>query len=203
MKNRILTTERPELRERDGGPPVLEGYASVFNSEAVIGGRFREMIAPGAFARALKDGDDVVALFNHNPDSVIGRTSNGTLRLSEDAHGLKYMVDLNPDDPDAQRVLAKVRRGDVVASSFAFSVVREDVRRSGGDELPLRVIQDVKLYDVSPVTTPAYAATTVSARDADADAKVVEEIERDEQATREAWRATHHAKLALLDKLGR
>lgn len=203
MKTRLLTAERPELREQEGAPPALEGYASVFNSEAVIGGRFREMIAPGAFARALKEGDDVVALFNHNPDSVIGRTSNGTLRLSEDAHGLKYVVDLNPDDPDAQRVLAKVRRGDVVASSFAFSVVKEDVQRKAGDELPLRVIQDVKLYDVSPVTTPAYAATSVSARDADADAKVVEAIEREEQATREAWRATHQAKLALLGKLGR
>lgn len=183
MKNRILTPGTPELREAPDAPPKLEGYAAVFNAETVIGGRFREKIAPGAFARALDEQDEVVALFNHDPNLVLGRTSNGTLTLAEDSRGLRYSVELNVDDPDAQRVLAKVRRGDVAASSFAFEVVEQDVER-GAEALPLRVIKNVRLYDVSAVTTPAYSTTSVAARNADDDDAFVAALERDERQKR-------------------
>src|SRR5512138_3299159 len=115
-----------------GGPTTLSGYAALFNHEAVIGGffPFREVIRPGAFRDTIQT-DDVRGLFNHSADHVLGRTSNGTVRLSEDALGLHYEIDLNADDPDAVSIGAKVARGDVSQSSFAFQVEKDDWDESG------------------------------------------------------------------------
>jgi Escherichia/Staphylococcus phage prohead protease len=86
-----------------------------------IAGLFRERIAPGAFTATIAR-DDVRALFNHNPDAVLGRMMARTLTLSEDAKSLRYTVQLNADDPIAASVAAKVKRRDVTGSSFWFSV---------------------------------------------------------------------------------
>jgi hypothetical protein len=156
-----------ELRTAEGQDlRVLSGYAALFDTEAEIAGLFVERIAPGAFRAALARPDDVRALFNHDPSLLLGRVANGTLRLTEDARGLRYEVDLNPTDPDAQRVLAKVSRGDVTQSSFGFRVTQADPFTVRSDGKPLRVIREVELFDVSPVTYPAYEETSVSARDA-------------------------------------
>src|SRR5690606_41104900 len=99
---------RIEQRADDDGARLrLSGYAAVFDQEIDIGGMFREVIRPGAFARAIAEGQDVVLLFNHDPSTVIARTSSGTLRLREDETGLWFEVDLDPRDTDAQRVVAK------------------------------------------------------------------------------------------------
>jgi HK97 family phage prohead protease len=149
----------------DAGPTTLSGYAAVFDVETVIEGwaSFREVIRKGAFADAIKR-DDVRGLFNHDPNYVLGRTANGTMRLREDDHGLHYEIDLNPNDPEAVSVGAKVARGDVSQSSFAFQVDAEEWEYPKG-QLPLRSITRVApLYDASVVTYPAYATTSVSAR---------------------------------------
>lgn len=157
-----------ELRQTESGA-VLQGYAAVFNREAVIGSFFREVILPGAFTEAIKR-SDVRALFNHDPNVVLGRTTNQTLKLSEDETGLRYEITLNANDPDAQRVLAKVERGDVSQSSFAFGIESDEDTEWDSSEvkkgkLPLRKIRRVSpLYDVSPVTYPAYEETQVNAR---------------------------------------
>lgn len=155
-------------KKADDGPTILSGYAALFNRETVIDGwyPFREVILPGAFGETIKS-DDVRGLFNHSPDHVLGRTTNGTVRLSEDTLGLQYEIDLNAADPDAVSVGAKVARGDVSQSSFAFQVAEEqwDESEVKAGKLPLRkIIRVAPLYDVSPVTYPAYADTTVSAR---------------------------------------
>lgn len=154
-----------DVRGADGEPPSLSGYAAMFNSETVIAGYFREKIAPGAFRDAIKN-DDVRALFNHDPNYVLGRTANDTLTLKEDKQGLHYDVTLNMNDPDAVRVHAKVQRGDVTGSSFGFVVEEEKWQEPAKDsrDLPLRTILKASLFDVSPVTYPAYDSTTVSAR---------------------------------------
>jgi HK97 family phage prohead protease len=145
----------------------ISGYAALFNVETVIAGLFRERIAPGAFAEGLKR-DDVRALFNHNPDVVLGRKIAGTLSLREDANGLVYRVLLNEHDPAAASVAAKIERGDVSGSSFWFAVVAPDDEEwtppdaRGG--LPLRTLKKLRLIDVSAVTFPAYEPTTVSLR---------------------------------------
>lgn len=149
----------------EGDAPMVSGYAALFNEETVIAGFFREKIAPGAFAGAVKS-DDVRALFNHDPNYVLGRTKNNTLTLKEDGRGLFYDVTLNPDDPDAMSVRAKIQRGDVSGSSFGFTVEEEKWQEPAKNsrELPLRTILKASLFDVSPVTYPAYPTTTVSAR---------------------------------------
>jgi HK97 family phage prohead protease len=144
----------------DGDPRTLQGYAAVFNQRTEIMGLFEERIAPGAFAAAIGR-DDVRALFNHDPNYVLGRTSAGTLRLSEDARGLAYSID-PPDTQAGRDVSALIARGDVQGSSFSFEIEEESWDRSGA--LPLRTIMRAKLHDVGPVTFPAYEQTTVSAR---------------------------------------
>lgn len=153
-----------EIRKA-GDAPRVRGYAALFNTETVIAGFFREQIAPGAFKAAVKD-DDVRALFNHDPNYVLGRTTNKTLELKEDERGLFYDVELNPDDPEAMSVRAKIQRGDVSGSSFGFFVEEEKWQEParGSKDLPLRTVLKASLFDVSPVTYPAYPTTTVSAR---------------------------------------
>ena len=145
----------------------VSGVAAVFNTVTTIAGTFgfRETISPRAFDRALQRPDDVRALFNHSPNLVLGRTSSGTLRLSKTATGLKYEVDL-PDTAVARDVAALIRRGDVTGSSFGFRVLKDrwDERGVEKGKLPLRTITDLELWDVSPVTYPAYPQTSVSAR---------------------------------------
>lgn len=164
------TLAQPVEVRQDGERPRLSGYAAVFSDETEIAGLFREQIVPGAFADAVGR-DDVRALFNHDANFVLGRTLAGTLTLSEDARGLRYDVE-PPDTQWARDLMVSVSRGDVSQSSFAFEVVEESWDYSQKGEMPLRTIKAVRLYDVSPVTYPAYASTTVSARSKEAAALV-------------------------------
>ena len=156
----------------DGGGHTLVGHAAVFDIETTIAGLFREKISPGAFKKTIKE-SDVRALFNHSPDYVLGRNKAGTLRLSEDETGLAYEVDL-PDTQVAKDLYALIERGDVSQSSFAFKVVKE--QRSDpeeGETLPLFVVKEARLYDVSPVTFAAYDETDVQAASAFEDADAI------------------------------
>lgn len=154
-----------------GGAPAgtLTGYAAVFNSDSERlsdggGGAFIERIAPGAFGGALTN--DVRALANHDSNMVLGRTKAGTLRLAEDAKGLRFDVTL-PNTQAARDVLELVRRGDMSQCSFGFVIGAErwETRRDAGKPVDVRVITSIKrLYDVSVVTYPAYPETTVTAR---------------------------------------
>ena len=162
METERRTLAHPiEVRADDDGPRLV-GYAAVYGQVTEIAGYFREQIAAGAFDEAIGR-DDVRALFNHSPDLILGRTAAGTLHLSTDGTGLRYEVQINEADPQAVGVLARVKRGDVDGSSFAFQVDDDEWEYPKG-QLPLRTIRKVHLYDVSPVTYPAYAQTSVSAR---------------------------------------
>jgi hypothetical protein len=146
--------------------PIIEGVAAVYNQETTIGGMFREIIQPGSFASVLASNPDVIAANNHDWVQVLGRTKNGTLRLSDQPDGLHYVVDINPDDPEAMSLYAKVQRGDIDQSSFAFTV-RKDQWEQPEDKniLPLRTIFEYdELIDVSPVTFPAYPQTSAAVR---------------------------------------
>jgi HK97 family phage prohead protease len=149
-----------EVREAES--PTLTGYAALYGSETTIAGMFREVIRPGAFTAAIGR-DDVRALYNHDPNFVLGRTKSGTLTLTEDERGLRYDVVL-PNTLAAKDLHEQIKRGDISQSSFAFRVVRDSWPTVARGEMPLRQIEDVELFDVSPVTYPAYEATSVSAR---------------------------------------
>ena len=153
-----------ELRfeERADGPPVLAGYAATFGAYSQNLGGFVEQIDPRAFSNTLGRGGRVLAVFNHDENQLLGATDAGTLRLEADDIGLRYEIDLNMSDPDAQRVAAKVARGDLRGSSFKFRPDKD------GDEwgeteqgYPLRTLKSVALFDVGPVTSPAYLGTAV------------------------------------------
>jgi HK97 family phage prohead protease len=149
----------------DGDNPKLVGTAAVFNSDSEkLGGWFIERIAPGAFDDVLED--DVRALFNHDPNFILGRTKAGTLSLRVTDEGLTYTVDL-PDTTAARDLAKSIERGDVSQSSFAFQVGKDRWEMDGEDEI--RVIERVnRLYDVSPVTYPAYPDTAVAKRSMEA-----------------------------------
>lgn len=179
-----------ELRRTADAPSQLSGYAAVFNRETTIAGLFREQIAPGAFADAIGR-DDVRALFNHDSNIVLGRTPK-TLTLREDQTGLRYDVDL-PDTTAARDLAVSVERGDVNQSSFGF-LVEEDAweHPKTRTELPLRTIKRVRLFDVSPVTFPAYDETTATARSA------AEQLRAADDAAADHARAVARARFDLM-----
>ena len=150
-----------EVRQGETGAATLAGYAAVFGEWSEDLGGFRERIAPGAFGAALTG--DVRALWNHDPAFVLGRTTNGTLRLAEDERGLRVEID-PPEGPLYAGFLENVRRGDVSQMSFGFSVI-EDEKSYGEKGERLRLLKEVRLYEVSPVTFPAYPQTEVSVRE--------------------------------------
>lgn len=157
---------RVERRE-DGGAATVHGYASVFYRAGDAGTEYRlmedvyERIAPTAFDRALQDGDDTRALYNHNADWLLGRRSAKTLRLSADEVGLRYEVDI-PDTQIGRDVVTSIERGDLSGSSFAFFVRKASWSAEGDRDI--RQIDDVELVDVGPVTYPAYDGTSTGLR---------------------------------------
>ena len=141
----------------------LIGTAAVFDEETIISDLFLEQIHPRAFDEALSRPDDVRALFNHDPNILLGRTTSGTLKLSTNAKGLQYEIDL-PNTTAARDLHALVMRGDINGSSFGFRVDDDVWTKGAAGELPLRTVTRASLVDVSPVSFPAYTSTTVSAR---------------------------------------
>lgn len=160
MKNREIRAGRPaEVRADDTGVKV-EGYAAVFNEDADIAGMFIERIMPGAFKNAIGR-DDVVFLINH-AGLPLARTRSGTLKLSEDDHGLKVDTSLDGADPDVMTIVPKMKRGDLDKMSFAFFATRQEWDETG--EIPVRIIHEADLFDVSIVTMPAYDGTEIGLR---------------------------------------
>jgi HK97 family phage prohead protease len=156
-----------ELRTSMDGAhqPFIEGHAAVFNQPSLeifpFAPGWREVIRPGAFATAIKT-DDVRALINHNDDRLIGRVSNRTLMLEEDDVGLKVRI-FPPDTSEARDLLTLIRGRYISQMSFGFRVAEdgEEIDR----DAKLRAIKTISnLYDVSPVTQPAYPTTDVGLR---------------------------------------
>ncbi len=160
VERRFVPLEDVEVRE-DGATLNFRGHAAVFD-QVVDLGPWREQIAPGAFKKTIREAD-VRFLYNHEPDSVMSRTKNGTLRLREDKVGLNTDADLDPNDWDVQRLVPKLKSRNVDQMSFAFRVVGkegetwDDDPEDGGK--PIRTLREVGLFDVSAVTFPAYPST--------------------------------------------
>jgi Escherichia/Staphylococcus phage prohead protease len=158
-----------ELRDTEGDQIHVTGYAAVFGDEAEIGPipgwGWGEVVERGAFSEALKRGDDVTFLINHD-GLPLARSSSGTLTLSEDQRGLKVDSMLDATDPDVQRILPKMKRGDLSKMSFAFRSDKEEWDETG--DHPVRTIKSVELFDVSIVTDPAYEGTDIGLRSKEA-----------------------------------
>lgn len=183
MQTRHLFTDA-QLETRDDSEPTIEGYFSVFGPEYRITDDISEVVEPTAFH--LDRDTDVRALINHDTTLVLGRTKAGTLALDVDERGLHGIVRVNPADPQAMGCYERVKRGDVSQCSFGFNILDQTVERRD-DGGALFHLNDVRLFEVSVCTFPAYEDTEITAREADLRAVL------DRQAA--AWRQSMRLKL--------
>lgn len=167
MIERRFATANLEFRDTADktSPGTIVGYAVRWGTLSHDLGGFRERVANGAFDSTLRSTADVRALFNHNPDCVLGRLKNKTLALRNDASGLK-MACILPDTSLGRDLAQLVKRGDIGKMSFAFQCESEDWADESDPEdpsskIPVRTIKSAKLFDVSAVTSPAYESTSL------------------------------------------
>lgn len=162
---RVYPLSSIEIRSAaDGEPSHVVGHAAVYNTWSQDLGGFKERVLPGAFAKSLGV-SDVRCLFNHDANYIMGRTKSGTLTLSDEAKGLHFDALAPETQTIRDLVLAPIARGDIDQCSFSFQV-REDTWREPKNLAGLweRDLVDVELFDVSPVTFPAYTQTDVVVR---------------------------------------
>ena len=162
LEKRLYEGDEPGEGKEDKGLPKIVGYAAIFNSLSEDLGGFREQISPGAFREAIETSEKVKALVDHNPSMVIGSTPN-TLRMIEDDRGLLVEID-TANTTSGRDIVESIDRGDVDSMSFAFTCSEEGATWEENSEgvLPIRTIRNiVELFDVSPVTYPAYKSTDV------------------------------------------
>lgn len=170
MKNRNQKKNETEYRNwwkgelraitDEQGLRHIVGYAAVFDTLSEDLGWFREKIQKGAFSETIKN-DDIRALRNHNDDYVLGRNRSKTLSLSEDEHGLKIDI-MPPDTQWARDLMVSIERGDTDQMSFGFQTLTDEWNMIEGKDI--RTLIKVRLFDVSPVTFPAYPDTEVGLR---------------------------------------
>lgn len=157
---RYLNATELRIDQKDDEPAKIVGYSAVFNKLSEDLGGFREIISPGAFKNTIKK-DDIRALVDHDSSRILGRNTAGTLTLAEDKTGL--LVEITPPDTQIGRdIVTSIERGDVTGMSFGFRTISD--AWSTVDEEEIRELREVKLFDVSPVTFPAYPDTTVATR---------------------------------------
>jgi hypothetical protein len=167
LERRVSLPADAELRVvEDMVGTKLVGYAAKYEkwSEDLADwcGGFREKIRAGAFDAVIAT-DDVRCLKNHDSNLLLGRTSSGTMRLSSDAVGLRFEVDL-PDTGAGHDTAEEIRRGDISGCSFAFRVETEEWKDVEDGRSERTIIKIKNLYDVGPVTYPAYPDTDVAVR---------------------------------------
>lgn len=158
---RTIDTEL-KVEQREDKKPTISGYAIVFNKLSEDLGGFREQVAPGACSRAIKE-DDIRAAFNHDPNFILGRNKAGTLQLAEDDKGIKFTIDPLPDTQWCRDLQVSIDRGDINQCSFKFSTIKD--AWDNKTKNVVRTLQDIRLFDVSIVTYPAYPQTSVKVRD--------------------------------------
>lgn len=192
---RMLPMTELRIADGDGGGPIIEGHAAVFDSwSETLGGifPFKEIVRKGAFNESIGK-DDIRALFNHDPNYVLGRNRAGTLELVEDEIGLRVKI-TPPDTSWAKDILTSIRRGDITQMSIGFIVL--DDKWSTKDGMDVREIRKVQLFDVSPVTFPAYTATDVGVRAMqEYDGYKAEQRSKAEETEKAAEKAKQQARL--------
>ena len=165
MEYRAITSD---LVQSEG---KISGYAALFNTDSVVlrdywGDEFVERIAETAFDKALARPDDVRCLFDHDTSKVLGRNTNNTLTLRKDEKGLYFECDFNPNIQWHNDLIEQIKRGDINQCSFAFDIESKEIQifEEGNKRRYEQTVTDLRLFDVSVVTFPAYEKTSVEAR---------------------------------------
>jgi len=182
--------------EGEGMPKVIGGIAAVINSVTDLG-YFEEVIEQGAFDNALSKEYDIRCLFNHEAELILGRTKASTCNVFVNADGnLEYTWIPDYENPTHMSVVRSIMRGDITQSSFAFTIKEqkwsESTKYGSMGKRTITMIED--LYDVSPVTYPAYADTEADARSVVA----LRDQEREIEEAKRSQAAADVLKLALL-----
>jgi HK97 family phage prohead protease len=175
LERRTFASE-VEARTKGENTRVIHGYAYKFRSLSQVLGSFREQVIEGA-GRDSIGSDDIRALYNHDANYVLGRNLSGTLRMTEDSTGLEYEITADERQSYVRDLLVALERGDINQSSFGFRVASDGQEWDNSGDVPLRSITKMSLFDVSPVTYPAYLSSEsgVSKRALDHAASLVEE----------------------------
>lgn len=189
MTERYIPFGEIETRADDKGPLVIEGYFARFDDVYKIFDGATESIARGAFTESMNG--DVRALYNHNADIVLGRTSAGTMTLRQDDVGLWGRIELDPGDTDAVNAYRRIQRKSITGCSFGFDIEKEE-RTVNPDGTVHWTIQKVNpLYEVSPCAFPAYEGTSITARK-----KEFEDVTNEmRQRKLDAWKETQKRRL--------
>jgi Escherichia/Staphylococcus phage prohead protease len=193
--------EIPELVTRaDASEEVIRitGYGAVVNKPYKVWG-VTEVVAPGAFTKTLQENPDIRAMFNHDPNFLLGRTKSGTMDVTEDDRGLKYEIRADPQDPQAVSVARKIARKDVDGSSMAFFVHKDTWETDKQGRPTKRTIQEVELIETGPVTMPASPSTTAKIKRA-AQSVLREDITTFLMVMRSAGFELTEAELTLLEE---
>lgn len=156
-EKRTIAFSNTEFRSEHDGKTIV-GYAAVWDSPSEPM-PFTEYVKRGAFSKTLNDGADVRLLIDHE-GVPLARSRSGTLALEEDDRGLRVEAELDPNNPDAMRVISAMKRGDLSQMSFAFRTIKDNWSKDG----MTRELREVQLYDVSVVTYPAYEETVAEVR---------------------------------------
>lgn len=173
-----------ELRSDVSAPTTIQGYAALFGVRTTIEtffGGFTESIRKGAFKSSIERKLNVRSLFNHDASLLLGTTRSGSLILREDDKGLWTETVPSQDTSVGRDVVEWIRRGEITGMSFAFIIKKQEWTRGGKGELDHREIIDLDLFDISPVTYPAYEQTSVGLR------KAADDIHKE---ARSAWEAS-------------
>ena len=195
-------------QDGDNEVKVIIGYGAVFYRAGDSGTEYelfdgvKERISTEAFDRALQDKDDVRGLFNHNVDNLLGRTSADTMRLKKDNTGLQFEIDIDENDTDHQRVVAKIERGDLTGSSFSFVPEKVVWIDDEENDEEIRIIESVRLFDVGPVSFPAYEGTSADLRSIDGDNKNVKQELEAHRHRHEGLKKRARAKTIELERDG-
>jgi len=157
----------PELRAEGDGSRLV-GYASRFSEPVkpyLDWPEFTEIVGPDAFTRTLRERPDVRAVRNHDPNLVLARGKNGTLRLVVDRVGLAFDLTLNLDTSLGRDTRADVTRGDIDGCSIGFMIARDDIVTDRDTGIITRTLLDVDLIEITPACTfPANERATVEVR---------------------------------------
>lgn len=169
-------------RAEEDGEKIIEGYFALYNNVTELWPGAFEEVLPGAFDNSLSN--DVRALINHDTSFVLGRNKAGTLELKSDSRGLWGSIKINPNDTDAVNLYERVKRGDVDQCSFGFNILSEEVDFGEDGTIKWR-LKEVELHEVSVVTFPAYADTSVQARRKDLEQHEKRQLEQKKMKLRE------------------
>ena len=163
-EKRLLPSDQAEFRiAENNGTRTVTGYAALYNTRSVDLGGFEEVLEPGCFDEAMANNPDVFALFNHDPDSILARSTSGTLRLSLDDKGLAYSFEM-PNTTIGNDLSVLMERGDIRGSSFAFVTGKAEFRSDDNGKSVRHVSKIASIHDVSVVSTPAYPKASAAIR---------------------------------------